>query len=462
MTQTISKNGYAAHNLDMRLINPKEVVKPENTCIDEVEVTKIIDTLKNKGSLPDIIITSENELVEGANSLEASIRYGQERILAKIKPGKIKLGKKSDIDENLKLISVDLLYVHPLNSTVYGEHENLQKLRESIEASGWVEPLLVTPDGNRYRIVSGNSRYKVCLEIGIKKVWAEVKEFESENAELRAFLSGNVGREKSIEQKVREAWLWEEIEAEEARDRQGKKGQGEGTVRDIVAKRVGFGNGVTYQQASRAVREKDALRNAAPGTPEYHKKQELERILSGSKGVNAAVKLVTPPKPKKETLKKWTPKILDRVEVIGGQYKGKAGTVRVLLSLVALVHFDDAPEEERKQVEFRHLKLLEEGAKREPTSVLEEQAQKQQELGLGKGREQVLPSIPINTGMQPEERFPASYTAVPLSEIAIALTRLSPQQLAEVFHNCDAYLSDEHITALWNALAHRLATAHVA
>jgi hypothetical protein len=97
-----------------------------------------------------------------------------------------------------------------------------------------------------------------------------VREFKDALASLEALLLENASREKTIEQKVREAALWKEIEQESAKHRQGTRrdiqenfpGCGEpfGQSRDHVAKRVGLGSGKTYQKAVKVVEEIDKAR----------------------------------------------------------------------------------------------------------------------------------------------------------------------------------------------------------
>jgi ParB family chromosome partitioning protein len=80
-----------------------------------------------------------------------------------------------------------------------------------------------------------------------------VREFNDALAELKALLLENASRQKTIEQKVREAALWKEIEQALAKSRQGTRrdiqenfpGSWEqfGQSRDQVAKRVGLGSG---------------------------------------------------------------------------------------------------------------------------------------------------------------------------------------------------------------------------
>ncbi len=108
---------------------------------------------------------------------------------------------------------------------------------------------------------SGHRRFLAAIELGIESVPVEVKEFDSEAAELRALLTENAYRTKTVEQKIREAQAWQELETDAAKVRQqeaaaltnAKKGRAsnltlpanlpqasKGKTRDKVAARVGL------------------------------------------------------------------------------------------------------------------------------------------------------------------------------------------------------------------------------
>ncbi len=82
----------------------------------------------------------------------------------------------------------------------------------------------------------------------------------------------NENRGKTPEQQIREGMTWEPIETEKAKKRAivahtteiytAKKnftGLENGTVRDIIARRVGLGSGVTYERSSSYERQPDRL-----------------------------------------------------------------------------------------------------------------------------------------------------------------------------------------------------------
>lgn len=157
------------------------------------------------------------------------------------------------------------LLPHPRNSRIYGEDEDVSQLVESIRNSGWIKPLVITP---ARIVISGHRRRMAALVLDLETVLVEVREFESATAELEALLLENDSRQKTIEQKVREADAWKEIESELARKRKLatlKLGacppdvenfphrEKVGKTRDVLATRVGLGSGKTYEKASKVV-----------------------------------------------------------------------------------------------------------------------------------------------------------------------------------------------------------------
>ena len=163
----------------------------------------------------------------------------------------------------------------------------------------------------------------------------EVREFSSSATELEALLLENESRHKTIEQKVREANAWRDIESELARMRKlATLKQGEhcpdvqnfapreelGKTRDRLAKKVGLGSGFTYTKAARVVAILDeevslGNREAAIG---------LRKVLN-SQSVDAAYKLANQPPVK-------------RAEVLELIAKGKAKTTKQAEKLLDRTH----------------------------------------------------------------------------------------------------------------------------
>lgn len=66
----------------------------------------------------------------------------------------------STVDTRVQLIPLSKLHENPLNFYPSPGFDELMELANSIAANGLLEPLTVTQDGERYRIISGHSRWR--------------------------------------------------------------------------------------------------------------------------------------------------------------------------------------------------------------------------------------------------------------------------------------------------------------
>jgi ParB family chromosome partitioning protein len=156
-------------------------------------------------------------------------------------------------------IAIDLLKPHPINVAIYG-NEDITDLQRSIRESGWIKPLTVTPE---YVVVSGHRRHRAAKAEGYVKLPVVIEVFASPEAEMERLLRENENRGKIPEQQVREGMTWEPIEEKKAVARQ-KAGMNlpknfseGGEVRNIIARRVGLGSGVTYEKGKAVVKRID-------------------------------------------------------------------------------------------------------------------------------------------------------------------------------------------------------------
>lgn len=74
------------------------------------------------------------------------------------------------------------------------EKESLAQLAESIKQVGILQPILVVPSGNRYRIVAGERRFRAARMAGLTKVPAIIKDF-GQLEQMEAALIENLQRE---------------------------------------------------------------------------------------------------------------------------------------------------------------------------------------------------------------------------------------------------------------------------
>ncbi len=197
----------------------------------------------------------------------------------------------SIVPHSVEVVPISLLKIHPKNVEIYGD-EDVTALQQSIAESGWIKPLTVTPD---HVIISGHRRYQAALQLGYTKVPIEVETFPSEEAEMERLLRENENRGKTPEQQIREGMTWEKVE--QARGRHGGDRRSgafqpvniyglKGDVRDIIARRVGLGSGVTYEKGKEVVLFIDKWQQFGS------ERADVLRMTLNDESINAASKLM--------------------------------------------------------------------------------------------------------------------------------------------------------------------------
>jgi len=158
---------------------------------------------------------------------------------------------------------------HPKNAEIYGYNEDISDLVEKIRRSKKVHTLTVNSDGY---ILAGNSRHKACIELGISEVNVEIIDFETPEEEIEYIINDNATREKTVEQKSREAKALKEVESVLAEKRmkagvknpvavppQGIEQLEQGKSRDITAKKIGLRSGREADRAINTIKVIDKL-----------------------------------------------------------------------------------------------------------------------------------------------------------------------------------------------------------
>lgn len=209
--------------------------------------------------------------------------------------------------------SVDptLLEPHPLYMSIYGEEVDVSDVINWIRNSQFPRPLLINQDNI---IINGYPYWKAALCLDWNSIPVEIRRFPSPEAELEALLLENADRNKTNEQKVREALAWEDIEKEKARQRQQlaasstnqKLGRNvnkthvenfpyasKGLTRNKVAKLVGLGSGRNYAKAKQIVTTIDDLIKSGKNESALNLRSCLNK-----KSINAAAEILKtfPPK----------------------------------------------------------------------------------------------------------------------------------------------------------------------
>ncbi|MEH2067925.1 MAG: ParB N-terminal domain-containing protein [Nostoc sp.] len=309
-------------------------------------------------------------------------------------------------------ISVCALRSHPINSRIYGEEEDDTALEEMIESSGWIKPLLVAPNGD---VVGGNRRLRTAKKKNIQRLMVEVREFPDEEAVLEALLLDNAVREKTVEQKVKEARFWLPIESEKAKSRKGSAlenqenfpGADRGQVRDIVATRVGLGSGKNFQKADKVLSVIESLQESEPENA-----CTLRQLLN-NKSVHAAYTAASwliQDAEVKQRPQTWKPILGERIKVStrASHHVGALGTVTSLEKSIAVIQFDE--ESEGKQSDNMYLSDLlpaDPEAARLKIEQMKNSQNPASQYGLGKTRDGgLLEEKERNEGFDPNADLP--------------------------------------------------------
>lgn len=84
---------------------------------------------------------------------------------------------------------------NPMNRFSMAEDEEFLSTLASVEKDGFLEDIIVTPDGeNSYRIISGHRRVMAARKLGKTAVPCKVRKYPDQLSELRALMGANVHR----------------------------------------------------------------------------------------------------------------------------------------------------------------------------------------------------------------------------------------------------------------------------
>jgi ParB family chromosome partitioning protein len=96
-------------------------------------------------------------------------------------------------DEKFVDVDVEDLKPNPLQPRQDFDQDAIEELARSIEETGILQPLLVVPEGNQYKIVVGERRWRAAQKIGMTKIPAIVRHL-SEQEQIEVSLVENLQR----------------------------------------------------------------------------------------------------------------------------------------------------------------------------------------------------------------------------------------------------------------------------
>jgi ParB family chromosome partitioning protein len=134
-------------------------------------------------------------------------------------------GKPQDTSDVLR-IPVDLIEPNPYQPRMSFDTQAMQELSDSIRTLGLIQPITVRRRGDKYQIISGERRYRACMQAGMDMIPAYIRD-TSEQGMLEMAIVENIQRENldPIEVAMSFQRLMEEcrLTQEQMADRVGKK-----------------------------------------------------------------------------------------------------------------------------------------------------------------------------------------------------------------------------------------------
>lgn len=97
-------------------------------------------------------------------------------------------------EEGVKTVPIELVAPNGNQPRKSFDEDALVELSESIQTKGILQPILVEIDGDHYRIIAGERRYRASVMAGLKKIPVLVKEM-TEEERLEVALIENIQRE---------------------------------------------------------------------------------------------------------------------------------------------------------------------------------------------------------------------------------------------------------------------------
>lgn len=97
-------------------------------------------------------------------------------------------------DERFAEVDVESIIPNPDQPRIRFDAEAIEELARSIKESGIIQPLLVTPDGENYRLVVGERRWRAAMKAGLKKIPVLIRVIPPER-QLEISLIENLHRE---------------------------------------------------------------------------------------------------------------------------------------------------------------------------------------------------------------------------------------------------------------------------
>lgn len=97
-------------------------------------------------------------------------------------------------DERYAEVTIDAIIPNPLQPRLKFDSGSIEELARSIKETGVIQPLLVSPEGDRYKIIVGERRWRAAQKAGLKRIPVLIRSIPREQ-QLEISLVENLHRE---------------------------------------------------------------------------------------------------------------------------------------------------------------------------------------------------------------------------------------------------------------------------
>jgi ParB family chromosome partitioning protein len=97
-------------------------------------------------------------------------------------------------DERYAEVDIEDVLPNPLQPRLKFDSKSIDELAQSIKESGVIQPILVVPDGENYKIIIGERRWRAAQKAGLKKIPVLIRSIPKER-QLEISLIENLQRE---------------------------------------------------------------------------------------------------------------------------------------------------------------------------------------------------------------------------------------------------------------------------
>ncbi|MFQ6069660.1 MAG: ParB/RepB/Spo0J family partition protein [Candidatus Aminicenantales bacterium] len=98
-------------------------------------------------------------------------------------------------EERYAELSIELIQSNPHQPRLHFDQKAIDELAESIRKTGLLQPVIVTPEGEFYRIIVGERRWRAAKKAGLVKIPVIIRSIEREK-QLEVSLIENIQREE--------------------------------------------------------------------------------------------------------------------------------------------------------------------------------------------------------------------------------------------------------------------------